>query len=115
MLEILSHAQAWIHLHTKKVLKETQVVHAQKKQEVARVHRRRDQNHIGSQFGPGIAVLRSSHVFEVNSHIVVLIALCTATRTHWLSKSVNSFTLNLYETFLDIWINNRSVSFLTLT
>ena len=27
---------------------------------------------------------------------------CTATRTHWLSKSVNSFTFNMYERFLDI-------------
>ena len=80
--------------------------HAQNKLEVARVHRRRDcaerENHTGSQYGPGIAalaVLRNSHVFQTIPHIVGLVALCTGTWTHWLSKSVNSFTFNMYETF----------------
>ena len=41
----------------------------------------------------------SSHVFQVTSHIVGLIALCTGTETLRLSRSVNSFTINLYETF----------------
>ena len=49
-----------------------------------RVHRRRDENHIGSQFGPGIAaltVLRNSQVLKATPHIVGLVALCTGTNT----------------------------------
>ena len=50
-----------------------------------------------------VAVLMSSQVLQVTPHIVGLAALCTGTRTlshhYWLSKSVNSFTFELYETF----------------
>ena len=46
---------------------------ARSEQEVrVRVHRRRDENHIGSQFGRGVAVLVSSQVLQVTPHIVGL-------------------------------------------
>ena len=41
----------------------------------------------------------SSQMLQVTPHIVGLIALCTGTRTQCLSRSVNSFTFNVYETF----------------
>ena len=84
-----------------------------------RVHRRRDENHIGSQFGQGgaelavfmssqllqvtphivgLVVLMSSQVLQATSHIVGLVALCTGTRTLFHQKK-NSFTFNLCERF----------------
>ena len=49
-------------------------------------------DHSSDQGIAALAVLRSSHVFQVTPHIVGLIALCTGKKTHWLSRSVNSFT-----------------------
>ena len=55
-----------------------------------------------SAFHPGHlsgGIQSSSGVLQATPHIVGLVAQCTGTQSHWLSKSVNSFTFNLYDTF----------------
>ena len=52
------------------------------------------QNHIRSWFAPGVAVPVSSQVLQATPHIVGLIALCTATQTHWLLKKQTHSLLN---------------------
>ena len=61
--------------------------------ERVRVHRRRVENHIGSQFGPGIAalaVLRNSQVLQAAPRIVGLVALCTGTNTSFCTTLTTS-------------------------